>query len=682
MKKQLHLRGAASLFIGLSVSLTSLAQTNNTTFNTNSQKAKEKSAYENTNVRVNTLPVSNNSGSQSEAVVWSEDFASGFTGGTNGTWTSGGADAAFVTYDTDGPDNLIANGWGPLPSPTANNGFAIFDWYNNFSDPNGFATSPVEGTLTSPVMNLGTNTALQIEFFQQIYFCCGIDAEMLLEISTDGGTTFPNSIIVNDGFDRNERHWDLGFGYKFRYKIEDYIIADPTNVVIRFNWTSTVADANGQYSTAYFWMLDDIEITTVPVNSFEFTVALDGAPAHDAIFDGDGANSKHGLMAINQVTPISFDSNILNYGTATQENVKLHVDIFDAGTSNLVQALSSSATNVTMAEDSLVDYNIFATSMDWTAAAVGAYDFVFYVSSDSSIATNFETPRDTITGNVTTNLHSLDWNAFSNNIGTEELGDDGSAMANRLYFPNPNPDTTGFVYINSVDIRLSTQSTAGGDMVVEWYDTAFTQANGFSGPALASRTVTVTQAMVGSTATISFEDSLPNGQGGYVKFGTELVSGKPYYVVLNMFSNAGASPIQVANDQTFDQPGFASVMYITDQATWFGGFTDVLTFNAPWIRARFDATPPADVSINENKVFDFDVYPNPVTNGNFDVTISEGGSYSLDILNTAGQVVYTQKLSVNGTERNSVDVSSLAKGMYVVNLNSEKGTESTVIAIK
>lgn len=689
MKKQLQLKGAIALFIGLSLSLTSVAQTNT---NSNlkdpaSEKGKEQPYYENTNSRVSTLPiVLNPKTSGKEAVLWTEDFANGFTNSTNGAWTTGGTNANFVEYDTDGPDNLLQFGWGPLPSPSAANGFAIFDFYDRFPDPNGFATSPADATLTSPVIDLGVGTTdAQITMFMQLYNCChATEKNMKIEISTDGGSTFPNEIIANADFDRNERHWNLGLGYEFRWKISDYIVDDPTNVVLRFSWVSTTADANGQYDNTYFWMIDDIEISNVPPHSLEFVALPNGAPAHDVIFGGDGANSKHGIMADGQSTNIGMDGNILNYGTITQTDVKLEVKILD-DQDNVVTTLTS-ATGGTIAEDDTLDFNTAFTSgtFDPTVPGPGVYRFIYSATSDSSGVAGFEVQSDTFTFvNTDNTLHSIDWNAFSNNHGTNELGDDGSAMASRLFFPNPNLDTNNFVYLESIDVRFSTQSTAGGEVLMEIQDTSIDLTTGFNNGPLFSKTFDVTNAMVGSTGTFDIRDSVWNAwTQTYDKFGHELDANNSYYIVAYLFSNAGASPVQLANDQTFPQPSFASIMYDVAQARWFTGYLNSLTFNAPWLRARIADTPPANIGLNENTAFDFDVYPNPVLGSEVNVQLSEGGAYSLELVNTVGQLVKTQDINVNGNETTTINVSDLAKGVYVLNIKGGNVSESVKITIK
>tara|TARA_R110002096_G_scaffold192564_2_gene374210 strand:+ start:37655 stop:39724 length:2070 start_codon:yes stop_codon:yes gene_type:complete len=689
MKKQLQMKGAMALFVGLAMGFSATAQTPNNSDRKDptTQKANEKAYFEDSNLKKSTLPVVvNPSTFAKDAVLWSEDFASGFTGGTNGTWTTSGINANYVEYDLDGPDNLIPNGWGPLPSPTASNGFAIFDFYNRFPDPNGFATSPAEAKLTSPVINLGAGTTdAQIDLYMQLYNCChATEKNMTIDISTDGGLTFPNSIVANADFDRNDRHWNLGLGYHFRWKISDYIVADPTNVVIRFNWTSTNADLNGQFDNTYFWMIDDITISDVPDHSLEFSALGSGAPAHDVIFDGDGANTKHGIMALGQATTIGMDGNIVNYGTVTQTNVKLKVDIEDDNGTTVTTL--TSATGGTIAENDTLDFNTAFTSQTWTPSAAGVYNLIYSATSDSSNVPGFELQIDTFTLVVTNNtLHSMDWNAFSNNHGTNELGDDGSALASRLYFPNANVGApSNHIYLEELDIRFSTQSTAGGEVLIEIQDTSIDLTAGFNNAPLFSKTFDVTAAMVGGTGTFDLRDSVWNPwKGIYEKFGRKLDANNSYYMVAYLFSNGGNSPVQIANDQTFPQPSLAAIMFNVADNRWYVGYTDNnLDFNAPWLRARFADTPDANIGLEEDKLVEFEVYPNPVTGNDFAIQITEGGTYSLELVNLSGQLIQSSEINVNGSEVSKVDVSTLAKGVYVLNVKGEKLTKSVKLTIK
>jgi hypothetical protein len=73
------------------------------------------------------------------------------------------------------------------------------------------------------------------------------------------------------------------------------------------------------------------------------------------------------------------------------------------------------------------------------------------------------------------------------------------------------------------------------------------------------------------------------------------------------------------------------------------------------------------------------IYPNP-SNGQFNMRISEKYKGSdLSIYSVNGQVVHTQMLNSNV---NSVDVSELKSGMYIVKVQGEKSTFQQKILIK
>lgn len=596
------------------------------------------------------------------APIWSEDFSSAGMNLTtsNGTWIAGGLNSNLVAWDDDGPDNLLANGWTPLPSPTAGNGFAIFDFYNNFPDPGGFATSPVEGTLTSPVINLGQDSVVFVSFYQQLYYCCHLEWNAWLEVSSDGGNTFTHQYNVSP-FERNARHWLLGMGYKWEIDISEGVKADPTNVVLRFNWTSTTPDANGQYSTAYFWMIDDIEISELPKNQLKFTTYRE-APAHDIIYNNDGLSGKTGFTAIDQVTPISFDSNVENFGQNDQTNVELIVTVYDAG-NNLVDSLASAAIGTLNSKDTGTYQTL--TTPTWTPTNTGTYTFIYAAISDS--ISWMQTERDTFTLYIEDSLTSLDFNIFSNSMGTTQLGDDNSAIATRIYLPSDgNGDNDVDVF--GLDVRFSTLTAEGGDVVVDVYDTlGFDLINGFGSASLFNRSYNVDASFPGQVKRL---DMTTSGQPLAIPTGT-------YYFVITMFSNGGQDTIRIGNNQTFDQPGFASVMYDVGDGRWYTGYNNSLTFNAPMIRV---VSGNYTIGLNENEAVSMSVFPNP-TSGEVKIQISQGGQYEFELVNLLGQVVRKGHFAVNGSESIRRDLSDLDRGVYILNVRGDNFDESTKLTI-
>ncbi len=91
-----------------------------------------------------------------------------------------------------------------------------------------------------------------------------------------------------------------------------------------------------------------------------------------------------------------------------------------------------------------------------------------------------------------------------------------------------------------------------------------------------------------------------------------------------------------------------------------------------------------NVSINEEEIFtQLAVYPNPakdVLNVNF--KIEKNQSIEMRLVNITGEAVYTRILSnVTGEINSSIDVSVLAKGIYILNLTSSEGTVNKKVVI-
>ena len=72
------------------------------------------------------------------------------------------------------------------------------------------------------------------------------------------------------------------------------------------------------------------------------------------------------------------------------------------------------------------------------------------------------------------------------------------------------------------------------------------------------------------------------------------------------------------------------------------------------------------------------LYPNP-NNGKFTL-IAEGvnADAALAIINTLGQTIYTERLTVNGTFKKEIDLQNVATGIYLLRLKNNNGETSVL----
>jgi hypothetical protein len=125
---------------------------------------------------------------------------------------------------------------------------------------------------------------------------------------------------------------------------------------------------------------------------------------------------------------------------------------------------------------------------------------------------------------------------------------------------------------------------------------------------------------------------------------------------------------------------------VLDQSTLYkqnGNFLDDIMFpsasSAYWTYITVSGTSTFD--IDENTVnTEVELYPNP-TSGVVNLAISQGGTYTIELVNMLGQVVHTEEVSVNGNERLTRNFSNLTKGIYLVNVKGDNYANTTKLTI-
>lgn len=521
------------------------------------------------------------SNAESAAVIWSEDFSNGIPAGwTNSGFDGNGLPLANCNWEyrgtTTSPQNNIGSRGGfsasispsALQSPTRANGFVIFDsdyldnGGNSTNAGGGLAPAPHVGQLTTSSINLSGHAGILIKFntFARVFY-----ANLIVQYSLDNGITWPYADTVLS-------HVSLGIngstanGDSVLVNASNYLANQP-NVKLRFTFDGTPGNING--NGHFFWMIDDIEIRSLPAHQLNF-VAHNGTPKTNLSF---GFNQpQYGFLPLGQTRPIDFMANIQNFGTATQTNVHLKVDLIDSNNS-ISSSVTSSPSVSTLQAGQVATYSQLTTA-SWTPSSISNYKAVFSALSDSINGITNIPQTDTFDLAITDTVMSLDFGTNSNGIGTDNIGDDSSAIA-VMYTLNND------MFVNSADIFLDPSTVAGGRIVVTVYDSAgFSFTNGFPGQPIAWFQDTITSSHI---ADGKIRAHFKNSFGFPLHLST--TSTNAYFVVVRMFSNGGANPISIMNDQTFVQPSSAALFYYTiSNPRWYTGFLNSLIFNAPHIR--------------------------------------------------------------------------------------------------
>lgn len=611
--------------------------------------------------------------SSSQTLIWSEDFSNGIPT----TWSQSGTPAlALWEYrgpNTAPPDSVGSRGcWAgpnqsgnlgaPINSPTRSNGFVIFD--SDYLHSNGDRATNGQGTVPAPhVGRLRTDTidltnyaGAELGFYM---YARRFQAAWYVAVSTDGGLTFPDTVEV---FPTSELAVNRSTDQNAYYRANlSNIVANEPHVVLEFIFDGSVSNSNG--SGRYYWMIDDIELVTPPENLLLFTPATAPgtsgvAPAQDILFDGDGSYPKYMHLRGNEIVPISFDANIYNYGTQTQTNVGLAVEIVDVATGNVVNTVYSP----TIASLSSFDtaYYTTLTTTAWTPQSAGEYEIVYKAISDS-ISIGTTATADTFSLAVG-DEYSVDDGVASNYFGTN-TGTNGMIAIGVLYHLN-NQDNNGTAYLQGVEMQMSCLTDSTADMEIAIYDSAgFVFNTGFPNNAVAvhRQVYSFDGSIPCNLVNFSFEDA--NGNDLQIPAGT-------YYVIANLFPNATNGVIRFANSANWNQPSYASV-FQNQTGSWFSGFSNSTTFEAPHMRL-IRGYPN---SLAENALDDFKVYPNP-SNGDFYIEVLEGGSYQLELRNLAGQLMIQQDLDLNAGEKANIEL-GLPEGIYMLELIHEDGARGT-----
>ncbi|MCC5917391.1 MAG: S8 family serine peptidase [Cryomorphaceae bacterium] len=494
------------------------------------------------------------------SLPWTEDFSNGFTG-WSGQGFSGQNPSANAAWEYRGPSTTPNNTVGsrgnfsatagPIPSPTTQNGFAIFD--SDYLDNNGtsnfgsgLAPTPHGAGLISPVLNFTGHNALMLSFHSRSR---NFYSFFEVALSNDGGVTWFDTVTATAP--------STNAAIRDEYiQLDISSIANEPDARIQFVMHSDPSQTQNGY---YYWMIDDIEIAELPENDIRFYTESHVDDKVGVIMDNDTTMAKKLTQTLYQARPYNFEAKALNFGQNPQSNVRLSVVIKDEN-AVVVDSLWSPIISSVASKQVIHQWEL-RTPL-WLPQSGGSFTAEYRVISDS--ISLLEAHIDTLVIVVSDSLIGhVSGNPIYNSIGTSQLGNDGSAIAVHINLDQPE-NAVGY------HLMLANGTSAGGQVEFYLYDRS--GINPGSSVLIASQVRNITAADVA------------NGylDGNFVSMGAPL--GLPvgsYFLVAELFSVNGSNPIFILNDQSVISPVFTSQMFLTNISGWFSAYVGSRNFNAP-----------------------------------------------------------------------------------------------------
>ena len=574
---------------------------------------------------------------KSVAPFWSEDFSNGIpTSWTNSPvpWAYRGPSTS--PNSTVGTQGAYGANQGPIQSPTAQNGFMIFD--SDYYDNNGVAGNPGTGMYPSnPSGHVGLLTTGSIDcslypavslLFNSFYReYTGIAR---VAFSLDGGITFTDTMEVHPDIAVNEA---TAPDYQVMLNLPSNI-AGQTDVRIQFIYDGTVLYNN--YYGYYFWCIDDIQLMQTPANLLICQDEVFGGWWLGYQITGDlGCNYTFNPLAQAMGNPYRFEAVIRNIGANTQNNLRLNAQVAD----DIGTVLFTDMSNPITLNSGLMD--TLATSNSFSPTILGIHNISMWASSDSFPST------DTVVMSTIVNdsIYGIDydWNSDGSGLGTSawRIGRSCGGQVGATSY-----DIYNDALLTSISFHTGSASVVGAEMTVELYE-----GFGTNGIFLAeSDPYLLTSSDIGAWVTI------PLLNPTYVLKGTgymAAVRGRAHPTdtfTLTVATNPAASSFIQDNGCDIGSNPFG---------TWYTA-TDKMA-----IRMNFGTINSVEDRGENN---DFKIYPNP-TNGLFSIITESNKPCTISITNVLGQEIIS--LEHNGITSPSINLNKFDRGIYNVTLSYE-----------
>lgn len=571
-------------------------------------------------------------------VVFSEDFANGIDGNNGfGSWEVTGPNAAIWRWSTTGPVGAFSAPTQRINSPTADNGFMMFNGDSantDFNaDPPVIVGAPVEwdAALESPVLDLSASPFVEIVFTHRFRWCCQATSPHALQLSLDGGATWPISYTINGVFNAN----DDNNSAQIRQNISNDIAGNASNVKFRFQHNPTASH--------YHWQIDDVQIVELFPNNLTM---------NDGYTTQTGTGEEYGRMPYPQLLEtILMGGTITNSGSDEQTNVVINVSVTNSAGVEVMSASRTIANLASGATDALEEAVAVPANLPddvYTATFTVSADAEDNDPSDNTFLRVFEINQDIYSADGIGN-HPAGYEILSS-IGTNSFTDAADGLVVMNYY---QMDEAADVY--GIEFLTTANTQVGGYVTVSLLDTADVFLDIVTNPIAESVAYDLTEADLAAGRVRVLFDSPVN------------LSPNAYYAAVTLYSNNNAGRIRILDDATVPQPNAMTLIYIPGDQVYTNG-------NGTSIRMLLSNS----VAVNENEALEgVTMFPNP-TNGIVNVRTSNSGTHNVEVTNVLGAVVGQTSFAGSTT----LDLSELSKGVYMVRVFNEAGSMVERITIE
>jgi hypothetical protein len=553
---------------------------------------------------------------------FSENFDSDLNGWTVETtvgvvdwkWTNIGPGTTTSTYPVP-----------PLATSTPS-GWAIID-----DDFDGTGGQSSDASLISPAIDLSSAPANLRVRFEQYFQEFQADATFV-GVSVDGGSTW-NEVEINDGVGREGRPNPE----VIEVNISEWVAANPTNVQLRFRYTST---------WDYGWQVDNIAI----VEQFQYDMI-----AVSSFLSHNGVGDEFGRIPASQLYPtMLLGGEVKNDGYLEQTNVQATMTITNSGGT---QVLTETVPLGNLAPNTSAFMEEFVTLPD---LGNDVYTATFSVTSDQNASDPNTANNARVRAFEVTDAHySLDGIGIHpssiqilGSLGTNSFDGGEDGLIAMTYYEVREP-----LEVYGIEFLTTANSNVGGFVTVAVLDTSDVLAN----PAV------LTSPVVESDAWDITPTNIAQGIVGVLFPNVTTLQPGGYYAAVTLNSNAGAGHIRVVDDLSVPQPALSSAIYIPADQVYTNG-------NALAIRLL---TQPVNIGVQEVADLAVRVFPNP-SNGIVRLELATTGSYQAEVISVAGELAHSERITGTST----MDLSTLAKGLYTIRVIGENATHVSTITLQ